>query len=58
MSTPAKTGRIEIHPETGFQSHHGQAIGFDDFVMDDIDDRWHAIHNGTEWVELSRSSNN
>jgi len=30
MATPAKTGRVETNPETGFQSHHGQAIGFDD----------------------------
>jgi len=28
-----------------------------DFVMDHIDDRWHGIHNGTEWVEVSRSGN-
>lgn len=28
-----------------------------DFVMDHIDDRLILIHNGTEWVEISRSSN-
>ncbi len=28
-----------------------------DFIMDHIDDRIMLIHNGTEWVELSRSSN-
>ncbi len=28
-----------------------------DFVMDHIDDRLMCIHNGTEWCELSRSSN-
>ena len=28
-----------------------------DFVMDHVDDRLMLIHNGTEWVELSRSSN-
>ena len=28
-----------------------------DFVMDHVDDRLHLIHNGTEWVELSRSAN-
>jgi len=27
------------------------------FVMDHIDDRLMCIHNGTEWVEISRSSN-
>jgi len=27
------------------------------FVMDHIDDRLCCIHNGTEWVEISRSSN-
>ncbi len=27
------------------------------FVFDHIDDRLMCIHNGTEWVELSRSSN-
>ena len=27
------------------------------FVMDHIDDRIMFIHNGTEWVEISRSSN-
>lgn len=28
-----------------------------DFVMDHLDDRLFLIHNGTEWVEISRSSN-
>ena len=28
-----------------------------DFVMDHIDDRIELIHNGTEWVELTRSDN-
>ncbi len=28
-----------------------------DFLLDHIDDRIMLIHNGTEWVELSRSSN-
>ncbi len=28
-----------------------------DFVMDHLDDRIILIHNGTEWVELSRSDN-
>ena len=28
-----------------------------DFVLDHIDDRIMLIHNGTEWVELSRSAN-
>jgi len=28
-----------------------------DFVMDHVDDRIEFLHNGTEWVELSRSSN-
>ena len=28
-----------------------------DFVLDHIDDRLMCIHNGTEWVEISRSSN-
>ena len=28
-----------------------------DFVMDHVDDRLWVINNGTEWVELSRSSN-
>ena len=28
-----------------------------DFVMNHIDDRLMLIHNGTEWCELSRSSN-
>ena len=27
------------------------------FVLDHIDDRLICIHNGTEWVEISRSSN-
>ena len=27
------------------------------FVMDHIDDRLVLLHNGTEWVELSRSAN-
>ncbi len=27
------------------------------FVLDHIDDRIMLIHNGTEWVELTRSSN-
>lgn len=27
------------------------------FVMDHVDDRIMLIHNGTEWVEISRSSN-
>jgi len=27
-----------------------------DFIMDDMDDRLFCIHNGTSWVELSRSS--
>jgi hypothetical protein len=27
------------------------------FIMDDVNDRWHGIHNGTGWVEVSRSSN-
>ncbi|KKM65792.1 hypothetical protein LCGC14_1487750, partial [marine sediment metagenome] len=27
------------------------------FVLDHIDDRLMCIHNGTEWVEISRSSN-
>ncbi len=27
------------------------------FVMDTVDDRIMFIHNGTEWVEISRSSN-
>ncbi len=31
--------------------------GNTDFVMDSIDDRLHLLHNGTEWVELSRSTN-
>ena len=28
-----------------------------DFLLDHIDDRIMLIHNGTEWVEFSRSSN-
>ncbi len=28
-----------------------------DFAMDHVDDRIMLIHNGTEWVELSRSTN-
>ncbi len=28
-----------------------------DFVMDHLDDRLELLHNGTEWVERSRSSN-
>jgi hypothetical protein len=28
-----------------------------DFILDHVDDRIMFIHNGTEWVELSRSSN-
>ena len=28
-----------------------------DFVLDHIDDRIMFLHNGTEWVEISRSSN-
>ena len=31
--------------------------GGSDFVMDHLDDRIQFIHNGTEWVELSRSDN-
>ena len=27
------------------------------FAMDHVDDRWMGIHNGTEWVEISRSAN-
>lgn len=27
------------------------------FILDHIDDRWMGVHNGTEWVELHRSSN-
>ena len=27
------------------------------FAMDHVDDRWTGIHNGTEWVETSRSTN-
>lgn len=27
------------------------------FAMDHVDDRWIGIHNGTEWVEISRSTN-
>ncbi len=28
-----------------------------DFIMDNVDDRLYLEHNGTEWVEISRSSN-
>jgi hypothetical protein len=28
-----------------------------DFALDHIDDRLICIHNGTEWVEISRSNN-
>ncbi len=28
-----------------------------DFIMDHLEDRLTLLHNGTEWVELSRSSN-
>ena len=28
-----------------------------DFILDHIDDRLWLVHNGTEWVEISRSSN-
>ena len=31
--------------------------GAANFVMDHIDDRIMLIHNGTEWVEISRSDN-
>ncbi len=31
--------------------------GAADFIMDHVDDRLTCIHNGTEWVELTRSSN-
>ena len=30
MATPAKTGRVEAHPVTGFETHHGGAMGYDD----------------------------
>jgi len=28
-----------------------------DFILDSVNDRLYCIHNGTEWVEVSRSSN-
>jgi hypothetical protein len=30
MSKKAQTGRVETNPATGFLSHHGKAIGYDD----------------------------
>lgn len=56
--SPATSGasdQVTIADGTG--SGRFILAGGTNFVMDHVDDRIHFIHNGTEWVEITRSSN-
>ena len=54
-NTSGTNGIVTVQNGTGANTFI--LAGGADFIMDHVDDRIVLIHNGTEWVELSRSSN-
>lgn len=55
--TTAAGGNDQITVKDGTGADTFILAGGADFVMDHVDDRIRLKHNGTEWVEISRSSN-
>lgn len=54
-STSGVNDQVTIADATGADTFI--LAGGANFVMDHVDDRIMLIHNGTEWVEISRTSN-
>lgn len=57
LKTTTSGANDQVTVQNGTGSDTFILAGGADFVLDHIDDRIVLIHNGTEWVELSRSSN-
>ncbi len=57
LKTTTSGANDQVTVSNGTGSDTFILAGGADFVMDHLNDRLTLIHNGTEWVELSRSSN-